>query len=357
MKFGVCVLSKIDDPGYAAHAENLGYASAWHADNQMIWSDPFACMALSAQSTREIEICTGVCVAGLRLPPTTAAAIASINRLAPGRTSLVLGRGFSAYRLMGHGAMKVREFEDYTRVVKGMLEGEEVEYEFRGARKKVKFGMPDHGYIDIEHKIPIILDVAGRKSAGVAGRLADGMVGLYQNPEQFGEMMGWIYDAGREAGRDLGPDNFSATVIAVQPIVLDPGEDIESPRVVDEAAIGVVQAYHVAYERMRDSGEEPAPALHPHWEEYCAMLEREPEETRYARVHWGHCSLVHPDERKLVTPELIEQVCMYGTPDELVARLREMESSGVHQFLVLPDHEHRYTNMERFAKQVMPAFA
>jgi len=29
MDFGICVASKIDEIGYIAHAENLGYSHAW----------------------------------------------------------------------------------------------------------------------------------------------------------------------------------------------------------------------------------------------------------------------------------------------------------------------------------------
>ena len=60
MDFGICVASKIDDVGYIARAENLGYSHAWVADSQMIWSDCYAVLALAAQQTRKIKIGTGV---------------------------------------------------------------------------------------------------------------------------------------------------------------------------------------------------------------------------------------------------------------------------------------------------------
>ena len=66
MHIGVCVASKIDDVGYIAHAENLGYSHAWVADSQMIWSDCYAVLALAAQRTRTIRLGTGVAIAGTR---------------------------------------------------------------------------------------------------------------------------------------------------------------------------------------------------------------------------------------------------------------------------------------------------
>mgnify|MGYP002173206371 CR=1 FL=1 len=55
----------------------------------MIWSDVYALLALAADRTSTINIGTGVAVAGTRIAPGTAAAIGTINELAPGRTWLV----------------------------------------------------------------------------------------------------------------------------------------------------------------------------------------------------------------------------------------------------------------------------
>ena len=110
MDFGICIASKIDDVGYIARAENLGYSHAWVADSQMIWSDCYAVLALAAQQTRKIKIGTGVSVAGTRIAPVTANSIATINRLAPGRTFLGIGTGNTAMRIMGHKPLKLKEF-------------------------------------------------------------------------------------------------------------------------------------------------------------------------------------------------------------------------------------------------------
>ena len=113
MDFGICVASKIDEVGYITHAENLGYSHAWVADSQMIWSDCYAVLALAAQQTRTIKLGPGVAVAGTRLAPVTAHSIATINRLAPGRTFLGIGTGNTAMRLMGHKPMPLHEFRKF----------------------------------------------------------------------------------------------------------------------------------------------------------------------------------------------------------------------------------------------------
>ena len=86
MELGICVASRVDDIDYVVEAERLGFTHAWFADSQMIWSDVYATMALAAQRTSTIRIGTGVSVAATRPAPVTAASMATINQLAPGRT-------------------------------------------------------------------------------------------------------------------------------------------------------------------------------------------------------------------------------------------------------------------------------
>ena len=93
MDFGICVASRPADIQYVADAERLGFTYAWMADSQMIWSDVYAMLALAAERTSTINIGTGVAVAGTRIAPVTAAAIATINQLAPGRTFCGIGTG------------------------------------------------------------------------------------------------------------------------------------------------------------------------------------------------------------------------------------------------------------------------
>ena len=100
MEIGICVASHIGDIDYVIRAEALGYASAWLADSQMIWSDCYATLALAADRTERIRLGTGVAVTGTRPAPVTAAAIATINALAPGRTFLGVGAGNTALRIM-----------------------------------------------------------------------------------------------------------------------------------------------------------------------------------------------------------------------------------------------------------------
>src|SRR5437762_14360056 len=107
MRFGAMLCTKVDDWQLAPFAESLGYDRAWVPDSQMIWSDCYATLALAAANTTRIKLGTGVAIPGTRLAPVTAHAIASINRLAPGRVFLGIGTGHTAMRVMGMPPMSL----------------------------------------------------------------------------------------------------------------------------------------------------------------------------------------------------------------------------------------------------------
>ena len=123
MQYGICVASRPDDIDYVVESERLGFSHAWLADSQMIWSDVYAMLALGAERTSTIQLGTGVAVAGTRLAPVTAAAIGTINQLAPGRTFCGIGTGNTAMRIMGHRPQRIAEFDEYLNVLRALLHG------------------------------------------------------------------------------------------------------------------------------------------------------------------------------------------------------------------------------------------
>ena len=148
MEFGISC-SKIDEIGLVTHAESLGYDFCWVTDSQMIRSNPWAVLALAAQQTRSIRLGTGVAVPGLRLAPVAANGIATINRLAPGRTFMGIGTGNTAMRTMGQPATKLKVFAEYIRTVRGLLNGEEVNYTLNGITQPIRFQNTELRYLDL----------------------------------------------------------------------------------------------------------------------------------------------------------------------------------------------------------------
>ena len=126
----------------AQRAEELGFTHAWFFDTQMITADCFVAMGAAAMKTSRIRLGTGVLVPSNRIAAVTANAFATLNGMAPGRIDFGVGTGFSARRAMGLGAMKLADMEEYIRVVYGLLNGETLETNVEGKRKKIRFLNP-----------------------------------------------------------------------------------------------------------------------------------------------------------------------------------------------------------------------
>src|SRR5437016_4483843 len=149
MEFSITVATKIDNWQLIQYAEQLGYDRAWVPDSQMIWSDCYATLALAAHNTKRIRLGTGVAIPGTRIAPVTAHSIASIARLAPGRVFLGIGTGHTAMRVMGMGPMRIKDFREYLRVIRALLQGEEVEYTLDGVTRTLRFLHQDLDFINI----------------------------------------------------------------------------------------------------------------------------------------------------------------------------------------------------------------
>ena len=176
MQFGICVASRPADLDYVVEAERLGFTHCWMADSQMIWSDVYAMLALAADRTTTMQIGTGVAVAGTRPSSVTAAALATINQLAPGRVFCGIGSGNTAMRIMGHKPMPIAEFDRYLTELRSLLDGEETTVRFRGADTSVRHLMPDDGFVAFEPRVPIHVSAFGPRSLELATRHGDGLI-------------------------------------------------------------------------------------------------------------------------------------------------------------------------------------
>ena len=168
MQYGICVASRPNDIDYVVEAERLGFSHAWLADSQMIWSDVYAMLALAAERTSTIQLGTGVAVAGTRLAPVTAAAIGTINQLAPGRTFCGIGTGNTAMRIMGHRPQRIAEFDEYLNVLRALLHGEEVEYTLNGQTAPITHLMPEDGFVRFDPAPPLYVSAFGPRAVDLA---------------------------------------------------------------------------------------------------------------------------------------------------------------------------------------------
>lgn len=336
MQYGICVASRPSDIDYVVEAERLGFTHLWAADSQMIWSDVYAFMALAAARTTTMRIGTGVAVAPIRPAPVTAAAHATINEIAPGRVFCAIGTGNTAMRIMGHPPMRIAEFDRYLTDLRAFLDGSEVDFEFRGRIAPTRHLMPDSGFVRFEPRIPLHVSAFGPKAMALAAQHGDGLVtSLPPDPDAVANARRRLESAGAEVGRTITRETFPISTLTTI-FVLNDGETLESERVWRGTAAFAIASLHYTYEQVTQFGKRPPPHLADIWDDYVAHVERTPPERRHLTVHRGHNCWVEPDEARFVTADLIDRTCLVGTPDQLRARVADLEQAGLDQLILLP---------------------
>lgn len=358
MKFGIMVDAHVGKTDLIQEAEGLGFDRAWVPDSQMIWSDCYVIMALAATRTSRILIGTGVTNPVTRLAPSTANAAASINRLAPGRIFLGIGTGHTAVRVMGQKPASVAAFDDYIRVVRALLDGEEVDYALDGRSAQVQFLHRDRGYLNLDDRVPIFVAANGPRALRVAAARGDGWVtagGISTALVEDGIQQ--LRSAAADTGRTLPTDYTVGNMISA--CILRPGETLYDRRVVDQTGSIVTGNLHFVYEIWEQAGR-PDALIPSHfadiWAEYVSRVHRFslPASSRFRQIHEGHATYLVEEERRFVTPAGIRASCVVGRPEEIVQQLRAMEAVGVTDICLVPPADFQRDIMHDFATEIMP---
>ena len=349
MKFGITT-SKIDEIGIISHAENLGYDFCWVSDTQMIRSNPWAVLALAAYQTQRIRIGTGVAVPGLRLAPVTANGIATINRLAPGRTFLGIGTGNTAMRAMGQRPMGIKAFGEYIRVVKALIQGEEVEYTLNGVTHPIQFQNPEFNYIDVEHKIPIHVGGFGPRAQALAGELGDGLITGIPRGGAIPQALENVREGAARVGRSL--DVFE-TFALVNILMLEPGQKLTDDAVIQQCGSAIMANVHFLVDWVKETGNPPPDYMAPFWDEYIDFHTKRDAERAHMKLHQSHYSFLDPEEARFITPEMIKTFTIAGQPEEMVEQLRALERQGLDAINFIPPLDQAYRLIEDFARKVI----
>src|SRR5438067_9951577 len=105
---------------HIARAEQLGYRRAWLYDSPALYEDVWVHLCRAAERTSRIGLGPAVLIPNLRHPLVTASAIATLERLAPGRAAVAVGTGFTGRLPMGQRALPwscVRRYVEQRRAV------------------------------------------------------------------------------------------------------------------------------------------------------------------------------------------------------------------------------------------------
>ncbi len=319
----------------AAFAEQHGFVSAGFVDSPLLGGDPFVCLALAAGATREMRIGTFLAIPSLRDAATTSAAIATVNRLAPGRTFLAMGTGFTGRAVFGLPRISAARLRAYARQCRGLLDGEEVIHTEGDRRTPIRLRQTEGRYVDLENRVPVLIAADGPKALAVAGQAGDGWVVTLQYAnvmENAADVFAGSWAAVKAAAAGAGRSIDDAyTMYSACVCVLEPGESAVSPRALEQVGMAAMMPFH-AYADNPAIGEYLPPPLRDRLEIYeREVLSRFPvaAERRHQETHRGHLSHILEGEAAVLTDEIVRMTTLTGTAQEIATTLTRLQDAGL----------------------------
>jgi 5,10-methylenetetrahydromethanopterin reductase len=333
MDFGIALATSTTSWRVVKRAEELGFSHAWFYDTQLLNPDVFVGMTMAAMHTSRIRLGTGVLIPSNRIEPVTANALASLNRLAPGRIDFGVGTGFTGRRTMGLRAIPLKRLKAYVERVQKLLAGQTVAWPYEGEAHEIGFLNPELELINLEDPIALHVSAMGPRSRRLTAELGAGWLNFAADEGVATRTLDDMRQAWLDAGRSSG-DLYSTLFFLG--CVLRPGEDSGSDRAVAQAGPWVTVFFHNLVETSEPGSMEDiiGKPLNDLLETYRQVYLTYPARRRHLYNHRGHLMFVRPDERFLVTPELIEAMTFTGDVDSLRARVDRLAAAGYRQLTV-----------------------
>ncbi|MEI7592491.1 MAG: LLM class flavin-dependent oxidoreductase [Actinomycetes bacterium] len=303
-------------PDLVAAAEQMGYRWAWMYDSPALYPDVWVALSRAADRTSEIGLGPGVLVPSLRHVMVTAAAIAGLVELAPGRVAIGIGTGFSGRLVLGQKAMRWDDVEKYVYALRELLAGRSVQWD--GAR--IAMIHPKGFGAERPLEVPILISAMGPKGIDIAHRIGDGVFSV-SSPQS----------------------GFDWSAVIIYGTVLDDGEEADSPRAVGAAGPGASVLYHALWEQ-------GLAEMLPGGEEWRAKIDAFEENERHLRVHERHLVGINDWDRDVVTGETIRALTFTGSVSELRVRLEELAAQGATEVAFHPGGDDPIGELRRFAR-------
>jgi F420-dependent oxidoreductase-like protein len=224
-------------------AEALGFSVTWAAE--AYGSDAATLLSWIAAQTTTIDVGAAVFQIPARTPAMTAMTAATLDRLSNGRFRLGLGVSGPQVSEGWHGVrfsqplLRTREYVD---IVNAALRRETVAYEGKyftlplpdGPGKALKLTVRP-----IRDHVPVYLAAVGPKNLELAGEIADGWLGILNDPGFLGEQLNHIKTGRRRRSAELRQQDLEGfDVVVTTPLMT--GDDIQ-------AAADPVRGYAALY--------------------------------------------------------------------------------------------------------------
>lgn len=319
----------------AAFAEEHGFSTAGFVDSPILGGDHYVCMALTAERTTTLRIGALLAIPSNRNAATTASGIATVNRLAPGRTFLGIGTGFTGRAAFGLPPVSIDRFRRFATDCRALLDGDEIIHVDGCHERSIKLRHKDGLYVDTESRTPIYVAADAPKALAVAGEVGDGWVVtlkfsdvMKNSAEVFAQSYAAVETAAAAVGRSF-TDAYKLYSTCV--CVLEPGESAISPRALEQVGMAAMMPFH-SYADNPAIGAYFPPVLQDRLEIYeKEVLAKAPvsRDRLYQETHRGHLSHLIEGEAAVLTEEIVRMTTLCGTAEEIAERLRRLAAAGL----------------------------
>lgn len=310
-------------------AEELGY-DRFGISDWRFYHDCLVTMTACASATKKLGIESLVTDPFVRHPSLTACAIASLDDFSGGRAILGIGAGTEQPSFWDENRSKpLTAVREAVQIIRRMWAGEEVTFEgecirVKGAKLNFK----------ARANIPIMIAARGPNMLELAGEMADivHLASWFINRGHYQENIDRAMSGAQRAGRDVSKIEVDISIAVCV------SEDGEAAREAAKrpACIAILwTAGADKYARQRAWKRPPQFAVS--------------EDVIEAVARWDFWTIgdTLPDElAKLITPDVLDQFAVAGTPRECAQRLREIKKyapiTGIRTYTVPPKGRPRY---------------
>jgi probable F420-dependent oxidoreductase len=307
-------------------AESAGFRYGWIFDSHVIWMEPFPILTLMAANTRQMRL--GPCVTNPAVRDVTVAAslFATLNLISHGRMELGIGRGDSSRRVLGKQPATLENLEKFVDSFRNLNAGQAIDYE--GGRGKFPW---TNGIVP-----RVWVAGYGPKALRTAGRIADGVILQFADPDLIEWCLGFVREGAREAGRDPAKiEVMAAAPVWVSQNLAEARDRVRwFPALVSNHVLDLIAKY---------KSEELPPSL-----------------TSYVRdrgkYDYLHHAEVGSDNAAFVSDEIVDRFCIVGPVAKHRKRLTVLREVGVTQFNIYLMCGEEEKTLEVYGREILPEY-
>jgi len=307
-------------------AEAAGFSYGWMFDSHVIWMEPFPLLTLMAANTRTMRLGTCVTNPAVRDVTVSSSLFATLNQLSHGRMQLGIGRGDSSRRVLGKKPTTLENLEEFVKIFRALNAGETVDYEGVSTRFPwANAGVP-----------PVWVAGYGPKALRTAGRIGDGVILQFADPDLISWCLGFVHEGAREAGRDP----HTIEVMSAAPVWVSDDLAVARDRV---RWFPALVSNHILDLISKYKPEELPESL-------TSFVRNR---GKYDYLH--HCE-VGSNNADFVSDEVIDRFCLVGPMEDHRKKLEALRKVGVTQFNIYLMCGEEENTLDIYARDILPRY-